>query len=140
MRSTGRAKKSNFPPLLHLSYVLQQSAEESLEAEAGVGLSAARIMSVLNKTVPTSQRVVAMELRQTEANVSRQLHHMRKRGLVSITRNKKDSRQRDVLLTAKGAQRYQQAEKLLKKQQRQFLKILNAGESAALEIAAQKLA
>ena len=132
--------KSKFPPLLHLSYVLQHSAEEMLETEAGVGLSAARIMSVLDKSTATSQRVVAMELRQTESNVSRQLQSMKKQGLVSIIRNKKDSRQRDVTLTAKGSKKYQDASKVLKKQQKQILKILNAGESAAIELAAQKLA
>jgi len=140
MRSIKSAKKSTFPPLLHLSYVLQHSAEEKLEAEAGIGLSAARIMSVLSNSKGVSQRVIAMELRQTEANVSRQLQSMKKQGLVSITRNKKDSRQRDVTLTAKGARKYQDALKCLRKQQRQFLKILNAGESAAIEVAAEKLA
>jgi len=139
MRSTSAAKKNSFPPLLHLSYVLQQSADDILEQEAGVGLSAARIMSTLSKSSPKSQRLVASELRQTEANVSRQLHNMKKQGLVSITRNKKDSRQRDVVLTAKGAKKYQDAEKLLRKQQSKFLKILNAGEADALEQAAQKL-
>ena len=133
------AKKNSFPPLLHLSYVLQQSADEILEQEAGVGLSAARIMSALSQSTPQSQRVVAAELRQTEANVSRQLHNMKKQGLVSITKNKKDSRQRDVVLTAKGAKKYQDAEKLLKKQQSRFLKILNTGEADILETAAQKL-
>jgi DNA-binding MarR family transcriptional regulator len=132
--------KSYFPPLLHLSYVLQHSAEEKLEAEAGVGLSAARIMSVLSASSPASQRLIAVELRQTEANVSRQLQSMKKQGLVSITRNKKDSRQRDVSLTAKGSRRYQEASKVLKKQQKQFLKILNSAESDALEAAARKLA
>jgi len=132
--------KSKFPPLLHLSYVLQHSAEEMLEAEAGVGLSAARIMSVLEKSAAVSQRVVAMELRQTESNVSRQLQSMKKQGLVSITRNKKDSRQRDVTLTAKGSRKYQDAGKVLKRQQKRFLKILNSGESAAIEQATQKLA
>jgi DNA-binding MarR family transcriptional regulator len=131
--------KSSFPPLLHLSYVLQHSAEEMLEAEAGVGLSAARIMSVLSRSSPVSQRVVATQLRQTEANISRQLQVMKKNGLVSIARNKKDSRQRDVMLTAKGTSKYQAAQKVLKKQQRQLLKILNTGEVAALENAAQKL-
>lgn len=131
--------KSKFPPLLHLSYILQQSAEEMLEDQAGVGLSAARIMSVLDKSSAVSQRVIAMELRQTEANVSRQLHNMKKQGLVSVSRNKKDSRQRDVTLTAKGSKKYQDALKVLKKQQRQFLKILTAGETAAMEVAAQKL-
>lgn len=131
--------KSNFPPLLHLSYVLQQTADEVLEQETGVGLSAARIMSTLDKSKPASQRDIASQLRQTEANVSRQLHNMKKAGLVSITRNKKDSRQRDVTLTAKGVGHYQKAEKLLKRQQAKFLKILNAGEAKALEQAAQKL-
>jgi DNA-binding MarR family transcriptional regulator len=132
--------KSTFPPLLHLSYVLQHTAEEKLESEAGVGLSAARIMSVLAKTSPASQRLVAMELRQTEANVSRQLQSMKKHGLVSITRNKKDSRQRDVSLTSKGSRKYQEANKVLKKQQKQLLRTLSSAESAAVESAAQKLA
>jgi DNA-binding MarR family transcriptional regulator len=139
MRSAGRTRKSTFPPLLHLSYVLQHSAEDMLEAEAGVGLSAARIMSVLNMSSVASQRVIAMELHQTEANVSRQLQNMKKQGLVSIIRNKKDSRQRDVTLTSKGSKKYQDAHKVLKKQQKQFLRILNASEAAAFEIAAQKL-
>ena len=131
--------KSKFPSLLHLSYVLQQKCESALEAEAGVGLSAARIMSVLDKSVPTSQRIIAMQLAQTESNVSRQLQAMKKQGLVNISRNKKDNRQRDVTLTAKGAGRYKEAEKLLKKQQRQILNILTASEAAALEYAAKKL-
>jgi DNA-binding MarR family transcriptional regulator len=139
MRSKNGAGKNSFPPLLHLSYVLQQVADEILEQEAGVGLSAARIMSTLNKSVPQSQRAIASELRQTEANVSRQLHNMKKQGLVSITKNKKDSRQRDVTLTSKGVKKYQEAEKLLKRQQAKFLKILNAGEADILELAAQKL-
>lgn len=139
MRSIKSSRKSSFPPLLHLSYVLQHLSDEVLQRETGVGLSAARIMSVLDKSSPTSQRFVATELRQTEANVSRQLHSMKKHGLVNISRNKKDSRQRDVTLTSKGARHYQQAEKLLKKQQSRFLRMLNAGEAQILEQAAQKL-
>lgn len=140
MRNIRNSRKSTLPSLLHLSYVLQHSAEAMLEHEAGVGLSAARIMSVLDKSTPTAQRTVAVELRQTEANVSRQLQSMKKQGLVNISRNKRDSRQRDVTLTAKGSKKYQDASKILKKQQKQFLRILNTSESAALEIAAKKLA
>lgn len=139
MRRVNRTIKSTMPPLLSLSYSLQHSANEMLEAEAGVGLSAARIMSVLSGSA-VSQKNIAVELRQTEANVSRQLQVMKKQGLVSISRNKKDNRQRDVTLTAKGSKKYQQSANILKKQQRQFLRILNAGESAALEVAAKKLA
>jgi len=139
MKSQPVTKKSTFPPLLHLSYVLQHKAEQVLEQEVGVGLSAARIMSALSISRPSSQRVIASQLMQTESNVSRQLHNMKKQGLVNISRNKKDSRQRDVTLTSKGAKHYQQAEKLLKKQQSQFMRILNASETKALDQAAEKL-
>jgi DNA-binding MarR family transcriptional regulator len=139
MRSIRAGIKSSFPPLLHLSFVLQQSAEENLLREVGIGLSSVRIMSALSLSTAKSQRQVAIELRQTEANVSRQLQSMKKQGLVSIAKNKKDSRQRDVSLTSNGAKKYQSALKVLKKQQDQFLRILNASEASAFETAAQKL-
>ncbi|HEX5448038.1 MAG TPA: MarR family winged helix-turn-helix transcriptional regulator [Candidatus Saccharimonadales bacterium] len=131
--------KSKFPPLLRLSYVLQHTAEEALEQEAGVSLSTVRIMSVLGGSGAISQRQVAMELSQTEANVSRQLQSMKKQGLVTITRNKKDSRQRDVKLTGKGSRKYQSADKILKKHQKHLLTTLSVGESKVLQEAAQKL-
>ena len=103
MKNINIIGKNNFPPLLHLVYILQQASDEILANEVGVGLSQARIMSVLHTGVPRSQRVVARILSQTEANVSRQLRDMKKRGLVGISKNKKDPRQRDVVLTRKGS-------------------------------------
>lgn len=133
------ADKTNFPPLLHLSYILQQVSDELLLDKAGVGLSQARIMSVLHQSVPYSQRSVAVSLTQTEANVSRQLRQMKRQGLVKITRAKKDARQRDVILTKKGRGAYQKAEKLLKKQQSQFLRLLASSEVKAFERATHNL-
>lgn len=114
--------KSKFPPLLRFTYILQQSADDMLSREAGVSLSHVRIMSGLSSTVARSQRHLAVELQQTEANISRQLHVMKKEGLVSITKNKKDGRQRDVKLTAKGVGKYKKAENLLKKHQAGYRK------------------
>jgi len=93
--------KSKFPPLLHFAYILQQLSDELLLREVKVSLSHVRIMSALGSS-PVSQRMVAVSLHQTEANISRQLHVMHKQGLVSITKNKQDGRQRDIKLTAKG--------------------------------------
>jgi DNA-binding MarR family transcriptional regulator len=133
------AAKSNFPPLLHLSYILQQSSDELLLDETGVGLSQARIMSVLHRSTVRSQRSIATELAQTEANVSRQLRQMKQQGLVAIKQSKNDARQREVVLTAKGASVYQKAEKLLKKQQSQFLRLLAQNEVKVFEKATQNL-
>jgi DNA-binding MarR family transcriptional regulator len=131
--------KNNFPPLLHLSYILQQSSDELLLGEAGVGLSQARIMSVLHRSAARSQRSVAVELAQTEANVSRQLRQMKRQGLVNIKPSKNDARQREVVLTAKGSSVYQKAEKLLKKQQSQFLRLLANSEVKVFEKATHNL-
>jgi DNA-binding MarR family transcriptional regulator len=132
-------QKSHFPPLLHLSYMLQQASDELLLDKVGVGLSQARIMSVLHSSNAQSQRSVAVELAQTEANVSRQLRQMKKQGLVKVTKTKKDARQRDVVLTTKGKNAYGKAEKLLKKQQGGFLRLLSSSEVKAFERAAHNL-
>ena len=116
--------KSKFPPLLHLTYLLQQSTDELLTQQVGVGLSHVRIMSGLSSVVSRSQHQLSVELQQTEANVSRQLQIMKKHGLVGISRNKRDGRQRDVRLTKKGENKYKKAEELLKKEQRGYKKLL----------------
>ena len=139
MKKVIAAKKSKFPPLLHLTYILQQSSDELLLREAGVGLSQARIMSGLDTTLAISQRHLASQLQQTEANISRQLQAMKRQGLVSITKNKKDARQRDVKLTRKGAGKYDKAEKILVRLQRSWYKQLDQSEDNAFTSLAAKL-
>jgi DNA-binding MarR family transcriptional regulator len=125
----GLHKDTSYPtPLLHLTYILQQSSDELLTSGLGAGLASVRIMSTLHDTIPHSQQSVARQLHQTEANVSRLLQVMKKQGLVSITKNKKDHRQRDVKLTAKGKRKYAQAEKLLSEHHSALLKLLAKGE------------
>ena len=127
---------SHFPtPLLHLTYLLQQSSDELLTSGVGAGLSSVRVMSALHPRVARSQLVVAKMLRQTESSVSRQLHNMKKQGLVTVTKNKKDGRQRDVTLTAKGHRTFVKAKKLLDKQQ----KSLSKSDQKALEQTAGKV-
>ena len=128
-----RTKKSKFPALLHLTYILQQSSDEVLLHEAGVSLSQTRIMSGLDSVMACSQRQLASGLRQTEANISRQLQVMKRQGLVSVTKNKKDARQRDVKLTRKGASMYQKAEKILIRLQKTWYKQLDQSEDAAFD-------
>jgi DNA-binding MarR family transcriptional regulator len=111
-------------PLHQLAFILQQLADELLVAKVGVGLSQARIMSALQKSSVKSQRLIAAQLGQTEANVSRQLRLMKREDLVSITKNKKDARQRDVSLTTKGAHKKDKADELLVEQQTELLKLL----------------
>lgn len=139
MKTTLLTKKTGLPSLHQLTYLLQQSADEFLDREVGVGLSAVRIMSVLHERVPHSQRTIASLLRQTEANVSRQLKVMHKSGLVKVTKNKKDGRQRDVTLTAKGKRKNDTAQKSLSKHYNALLSGLSKKDTASFEQAVQKL-
>ncbi len=116
-------------PLLSLVWKLQQAADELLTAKCGVGLSQTRIMAALDKSVPRSQAYVAVELGQTESNVSRQLKVMKKDGQVSITKNKKDSRQRDVHLTPKGYRTYTKAEQVLSHHEKGLLSSMSRSQA-----------
>jgi DNA-binding MarR family transcriptional regulator len=116
-------------PLLSLVWKLQQSADELLVNKNGIGLSQTRIMAALDKSVARSQRHVAVELGQTEANVSRQLRIMKKHGLVNIVKNKKDRRQRDVSLTPKGYRLYAKAEQILKHHEKGLLSTMSRSEA-----------
>jgi DNA-binding MarR family transcriptional regulator len=116
-------------PLLSLVWKLQQSADELLLSGSGVGLSQTRILAALDKSVPHSQRQVAVGLGQTEANVSRQLKVMKRQGLVNVTKNKKDHRQRDVSLTPKGFRLYAKAELVLKHHEKSLLSTMSRNEA-----------
>lgn len=126
-------------PLHYLMFSLQHMSEEFLLDEVGISLSHIRIMGVLNTSLPVSQKTVAAKTRQTEANVSRQLLAMGKEGLVKVRKNSKDSRLRDVTLTAKGVRRYQAAEKLLKKQLNEVYKTLTKAEKRNFEDSINKI-
>lgn len=138
MNKAEGSPKSNFPPLLHFTYILQQSSDEKLLKETGIGLSQARILSALSAS-PHSQHAVAAALGQTQSNVSRQLQGLKSRGLVSIKHSRQDARRRDVSLTAKGKTVQQKAHKVLAAQAAGVWRALNRGETAALESAVNKL-
>jgi DNA-binding MarR family transcriptional regulator len=128
------------PTALHyLMFILQHKSDELLQGEVGVSLSHIRIMGALDYKVPSSQKAIASHLHQTEANVSRQLLAMVRQGFVKVTKNKEDSRQRDVTLTAKGQRRYEAAEKALKKQLNSLTKGFSKTEKRDFEDSISKI-
>lgn len=110
--STSKDKTTS---LLHAMFKIQQELDSLLLDQVGVGLSAYRILSVLDERAAYSQRHIATYLGQTEANVSRQVRHMADDNLVKIAPDKKDKRQRNITLTAKGSKRFTAAHRLVQK-------------------------
>ena len=132
-------RETNATSLHQLMFLLQHLSDELLSRETEVGLSQVRILAVLHSSKPRSQRLVAARLGQTESNVSRQVHIMKKQGLVSVTKNRKDGRQKDITVTAKGKRVNQKAERLLAAQHKELLKMLSSAEAKSFNKAVNHL-
>ncbi len=125
--------------LHRLEFILQHQSDLLLRDSVGVGFGQIQIMQALHRSVPMSQRTVASKLYQTEANVSRQLQLLKKKGLVSISRNKKDKRLHETELTAKGQKVFDKAEKILSAQHKDLLKMMDDKDVKALDRAVSHL-
>ena len=135
-------KRGPYNPLssLHrLEFILQHKSDLLLRDSVGVGFGQVQILQALHRSVPLSQRAIASKLYQTEANVSRQLQLLKKKGLVNIARNKKDKRLRETSLTTKGQKTFDKAEKVLTAQHKELLKLLNSKEVQAFDRIASHL-
>lgn len=119
--------------LHRLEFILQHQSDKFLRDSLGVGFGQVRIMEEIHDVIPRSQREIAARLYQTEANISRQLKELKRRGLVKISSHKNDKRQRDVSLSSKGKKKYDRAQKLIGKQHAQLLKLLSEKELKTFE-------
>ncbi len=77
--------------------------------------------------------LITARLYQTEANISRQLKELKRHGLVNISANKKDKRQKDVSLSREGKKKYDRAQKLIAGQHSQLLRLLSKNELKTFE-------
>ncbi len=134
-----RGPYSALTSLHRLEFILQHKSDLLLRDSVGVGFGQVQIMQALHRSVALSQRAVASKLYQTEANVSRQLQVLKKKGLVSISRNKKDKRLHETQLTAKGKKAFDKAEKILAAQHKELLKMMDDRDVKAFDRAVSHL-
>lgn len=139
MATSKRGPYSPLSSLHRLEFILQHKSDLLLRDSLGVGFGQIQILQALHRSVPVSQRAIASKLYQTESNVSRQLQTLKKKGLVSITRNKKDKRLREIELTAKGQKTFDKAEKILSTQHKELLKMVDDRDIKALDRAVSHL-
>lgn len=139
MKSSKRGSYSPLTSLHRLEFILQHKSDTLLRGGLGVGFGQIQIMQALHRSSLTTQRALAQTLHQTEANISRQLRLLKKKGLVSINKGKKDKRQRDVALTANGSRTYAKAERILSAQHKELLKLLDDREMKAFDRAVSHL-
>lgn len=126
-------QKSSLASLHRLEFILQHQSDNFLHESIGIGFSQVRIMDEISASNPRSQHEIALRLYQTEANISRQLKDLKKRGLVKIQPNKKDKRRYDVYLSSMGSKKYDEAQKIIAMQHHQLLKLVGSKELKTFE-------
>src|SRR5258708_19067573 len=105
--------RSPLSSLHRVEFILQHKSDMMLREAVGVGFGQVQILQSLHRSVPLSQRAIASKLYQTEANVSRQLQLLRRKGLINISRSQTDKRLHETTLTPKGVKVYEHAQKIL---------------------------
>src|SRR3989338_10421342 len=88
--------------LHHLSFVLDRQSDQVLQEQLGIGFSQFKIMMVLRWNRGVQQKLIADNLGQTEASVSRQIKLLKNRGLLTRKPFAKNKREHITVLTTKG--------------------------------------
>ena len=101
--------------LHHLSFVLDRQSDQVLQEQLGIGFSQFKIMMVLRWNHGVQQKLIADNLGQTEASVSRQIKLLKNRGLLTRKPFAKNKREHITVLTTKGERLIEAALEILNK-------------------------
>lgn len=99
--------------LLHISAMLSRQTDQILQERLGIGVSQFRILALLEPGQGVRQRVIADQLGQTEASISRQIKLLATKSLVEVAKSAESRRDRNVLLTIKGVKLTEAAKDVL---------------------------
>jgi DNA-binding MarR family transcriptional regulator len=111
--------------LHHVVSLLSRESDQMLQEQLGIGLSQYKILITLQKYPEVQQKVVAKELGQTEASISRQIKLLQQRGMVMSLKNPNNQREHLAGLTMKGARIITAAEKVLASYHQTFFTCLS---------------
>ncbi|MGH7237995.1 MAG: MarR family winged helix-turn-helix transcriptional regulator [Candidatus Saccharimonadales bacterium] len=88
--------------LQHVATQMAKQSDQVLQEQLGIGFSQFKILRTLQTCPHVKQRVVASNLGQTEASISRQVKLMIEQGLLKVTISSANHREHITLVTAKG--------------------------------------
>lgn len=102
MNETLQPHEAIFYLLQHTGDMLERQLDQALQEQLGIGMSQYRILALLTEGTEQGQRIVAHNLGQTEAAVSRQVGLLGKKGYIQGRINEKNRRQHLIAITPKG--------------------------------------
>jgi len=99
--------------LNRLAFSLSRQSDQILLERLGIGMSQYIIMHILQQQPSIQQRVIATQLGQTEASISRQMKILANQSLLEVRTNPQNRREHVIILTLKGERIIDEAHKIL---------------------------
>ena len=99
--------------LNRLAFSLSRQSDQILLERLGIGMSQYIIMHILQKQSSIQQRVIATQLGQTEASISRQMKILANQSLLEVRTNPQNRREHVIILTLKGERIIDEAHQIL---------------------------
>lgn len=88
--------------LQHVAFQMAKQSDQVLQEQLGIGFSQFKILRSLQAGPHVKQRVIAANLGQTEASISRQVKLMIEQGLLKVTISPTNHREHLTVVTPKG--------------------------------------
>ncbi|MBP6962730.1 winged helix-turn-helix transcriptional regulator [Candidatus Saccharibacteria bacterium] len=108
-----------------LAFLLEKRADENLKAQAGIGFAQFKVLEAIGSNMLAKQNLIASQLDQTEASISRQIKILQKKGLISVASVMGNRRARELSLTEKGEELLLQSVETLDMAQAQIIGALS---------------
>lgn len=108
-----------------LAFLLEKRADENLKAQAGIGFAQFKVLEAVGSNMLAKQNLIANQLDQTEASVSRQIKILQKKSLVIVASVMGNRRARELSLTEKGEELLLQSVEILDMAQAQIIGALS---------------
>ena len=99
--------------LNRLAFSLARQSDQILLERLGIGMSQYIIMHILQQQPSIQQRVIATQLGQTEASISRQMKILANQSLLEVRTNPANRREHVIILTLKGERIIDEAHTIL---------------------------
>ena len=108
-----------------LAFLLEKRADENLKAQAGIGFAQFKVLEAVGSNMLAKQNLIASQLDQTEASISRQIKILQKKSLINVASVMGNRRARELSLTEKGEELLLQCVEVLDMAQAQIIGVLS---------------
>lgn len=108
-----------------LAFLLEKRADENLKAQAGIGFAQFKVLEAVGSNMLAKQNLIASQLDQTEASISRQIKILQKKSLINVASVMGNRRARELSLTENGEELLLQCVEILDMAQAQIIGALS---------------